>query len=99
MAKYTSIKPINSDSISILDTSARAHIKMTSLYLKGRFGEPTLKYKATEKVDSALEWVFVDKDNKPFTVYVIKGQASIGALEKAKDMEVQDFIFWVSNKK
>lgn len=99
MAKYTYIPTNKASTINVLDTSTRAHVKMTSLYLKERFGAPTIKYKATDEAESASEWIFTDKDNKPFTVYVIKGHANILARDIARDLEVQDFIFWVSNKK
>lgn len=99
MAKYSYIPSNKASTVSILDTSSRAHIKVTSLYLKERFGAPTLKYKANEEEDSAMEWVFLDKDNKPFTIYVVKGSGSVNAKDDARDLEVQDFMFWATNKK
>jgi len=99
MAKYTYIPTNKASSVSILETNARAHVKITSLYLKERFGAPTIKYKANDEAEAASEWVFTDKSNKPFTVHIVKGQGSISALESARDLEVQDFMFWVTNKK
>ena len=100
MTKYTYIPPNQptTDDLILL-TNNRANLKITTLYLKDRFGVPTVKHKATDTTESGHEWVFVDKDNIPFTVYANKGIGVVYALDATKDLEVQDFLFWVSNKK